>query len=109
MVHAMKTANSKIVFTLPSCLDIATQAAKIAGLDKERIVLLEGTVKGIRDLQSLIDDGKHLKRVSTWNIPAGKTNKDICGYVFFFQSLMWCANRVTVSNNFDEYRSDISY
>lgn len=81
MVHAMTTANSKIVFTLPSCLKIATQAAEIAGLGKERIVLLEGSVGGTRNLQDLIDEGKHMKRVPTWSIPAGKTNKDVCGYV----------------------------
>lgn len=80
MVHAMETANSKLIFTLPSCLEVATQAAKTIGLSKERIVLLEGTVEGMRNLSDLIESGKAMDEVSTWQIPAGKTNQDICGY-----------------------------
>lgn len=80
MVHAMTTANSQIVFTLPLCLEVATQAAKIVGLSKDRVVLLEGSAEGTRNLQDLIEEGKNLEKVPTWSIPAGKTNKDVCGY-----------------------------
>lgn len=79
MVHAMKTANSSIVFTLPSCLEVATKAAEIVGLGKERIVLLEGTVEGIRNLNDLIEEGKRLNEVPIWEIPASMSNKDVCG------------------------------
>jgi hypothetical protein len=81
MVHAMKTANSKIIFTLPSCLEVATQAAEIVGLGKDRIILLEGSVEGTRDLEDLIGEGKRLRQVPIWKIPAGSSNKDVCGYV----------------------------
>jgi acyl-CoA synthetase (AMP-forming)/AMP-acid ligase II len=81
MVHAMKTANSSIVFTLPSCLDIAKQAAKVVGLGKDRIVLLEGSVKGTRNLEDLIGEGVRLDEVPVWTIPTGSSNKDFCGYV----------------------------
>lgn len=81
MVHAMKTANSSIVFTLPSCLDIATQAAKVVGLGKDRIVLLEGSVEGTRNLEDLIGEGKRLDEAPVWTMPTGSSNKDICGYV----------------------------
>lgn len=86
MVHAMKTANSSIVFTLPSCLEIATQAAKVVGLEKDRIILLEGSVAGTRNLEDLIGEGKRLDEVPVWKLPAGLSNKDICGYVTSFQS-----------------------
>ncbi|GAB7329467.1 hypothetical protein MBLNU13_g01245t2 [Cladosporium sp. NU13] len=79
MVHAMKTANSRIVFTLPSCLDIATQAAKVVGLEKDRIVLLEGSAGGTRNLKDLIGEGKRLDEVPVWTLPTGSSNKDICG------------------------------
>jgi 4-coumarate--CoA ligase len=81
MVHAMKTANSKIIFTLPSCLDIATQAAKVVGLENDRIILLEGSAEGTRNLQNLISEGKQMEEVPVWKIPAGSSNKEICGYV----------------------------
>ena len=80
MVHAMKTANSRIVFTLPSCLDIATEAAQVVGLGKDRIVLLEGSVESTRNLEELIGEGKRLEKVPVWTIPTGSSNKDICGY-----------------------------
>lgn len=63
MVHAMKTANSRIVLTLPSCLNIATQAAKVVGLEKDRIVLLEGSNEGTQNLEGLIGGGKRLDEV----------------------------------------------
>jgi len=81
MVHAMKTANTRIVFTLPSCLSVATEAAKVVGLGKDRIILLEGSVEGTRNLQYLIGEGKRLDEVPAWKIPAGSSNKEICGYV----------------------------
>jgi 4-coumarate--CoA ligase len=85
MVHAMKTADSKIVFTLPSCLENAIRAAEIVGLGKERIILLEGKVEGSRNLTELIEEGGRMEEVPVWSIPVGKTNKDICGYVALFQ------------------------
>ena len=85
MVHAMKTANSKIIFTLPSCLDVATQAAEVVGLGKDRIILLEGSIEGTRNLEDLIAEGKRLNEVAVWKLPAGLSNKDVCGYEFLFQ------------------------
>lgn len=76
----MKTANSKVVFTLPSCLEVATQAAKAIGLSRDRIILLEGIVEGTRNLNDLIESGRHTKEAAVWQIPAGKSNQDVCGY-----------------------------
>jgi 4-coumarate--CoA ligase len=81
MVHAMKTANSKIIFTLSSCLDVATQAAEAVGIGKDRIVLLEGLVEGTRNLEDLISQGKRLEETPIWRIQAGMSNKDVCGCV----------------------------
>ena len=81
MVHAMKTANSKIIFTLSSCLDVATKAAETVGIGKDRIVLLEGLVEGTRNLEDLIGQGKQLEETPIWRIPVGMSNKDVCGYV----------------------------
>lgn len=80
MVHAIKTAGSRIIFTLPSCLDVAVQAAEAVGLERDRIVLLEGEVAGTSCLEDMIRDGGKMDEVLAWSIPAGKTNRDICGY-----------------------------
>lgn len=80
MVHAMKTAGSRIIFTLPSCLEVAIEAAKIVGLSRDRIFLLEGHTNGVRCLKDLMKEGKQMEETPVWRIPAGKTNRDICGY-----------------------------
>lgn len=79
MVHAMKTANSKLIFTLPSCLEVATQAAEQVGLSRNRIILLEGTIEGTRSLNDLIQSGRRMEDVPLWQIPSGKSNQDVCG------------------------------
>lgn len=46
MVHAMRTAGTKIVFTLPACLEVVVEAVGVLGMGRERVVLLEGKVEG---------------------------------------------------------------
>jgi 4-coumarate--CoA ligase len=58
MVHAMKTAGSRIIFTLPACLEAVVQAAGDLGIEKDGIVLLEGEVEGMRSLGELIEEGE---------------------------------------------------
>jgi acyl-CoA synthetase (AMP-forming)/AMP-acid ligase II len=79
MVHAMRTAGSKIVFTLPACLEVVVQAAGILGIGKERVVLLEGEVDGVRSLGELVEKGRMLGEVPVAAIPEGKSNRDVCG------------------------------
>jgi acyl-CoA synthetase (AMP-forming)/AMP-acid ligase II len=79
MVHAIKTAESKIVFTLPACLEVVVEAAKVLGIGRKRIVLLEGSVKGVRSLRELIDEGRGLNEVPVEGIPEGMSNKHVCG------------------------------
>jgi len=89
MAHAMRTAGSKIVFTLPSCLEVAAEAAKVVGIARERIVLLEGKVEGWRSLRELIEEGKGMDEVPVEKIPAGKSNRDVCGYVGLTRWMHW--------------------
>jgi 4-coumarate--CoA ligase len=81
MVHAMRTAGCRIVFTLPACLEVAVQAAGVLGIGRERVVLLEGRVEGVRSLGELIEEGRRLEEVPVKGIPEGKSNRDVCGYV----------------------------
>jgi len=79
MVHAMRTAGSRIIFTLPSCLDVVVEAAEVLGIGRDRIVLLEGSAEGVRTLGELIEEGKGLDEVPVEGVPEGKSNKDVCG------------------------------
>ena len=98
MVHAMKTAGSSIVFTLPSCLEIAVEAAGTVGIARERIVLLEGKAEGVRSLGELIEEGARMDEAPVEGIRTGKSNRDVCGYVVLtlFRFFELCADFVTV-------------
>jgi 4-coumarate--CoA ligase len=98
MTHALKTAKSKILMTLPSALKVATAAADAAGVSKDRIFLLEGKANGFTTIQQLIEQGKQLTPPAPWSIPKGSSNKKVCGYLNFssgtsestqFDSLAW--------------------
>jgi 4-coumarate--CoA ligase len=73
MVHAMKTAGSRIIFTLPACLETVVQAAGDLGIEKDRVV------EGVRSLGELIEEGRGLMEVPVEGIPEGKSNSDVCG------------------------------
>lgn len=86
MSYALKTAKAKFLMTVPSSMDIAIEAAKEAGIPRERIFLLDGTMKGFRTVQGLIEEGKKMgenEQVAKFEIPKGKTNRDVCGMLSF--------------------------
>ncbi|KAF3769795.1 4-coumarate-CoA ligase 2 [Cryphonectria parasitica EP155] len=83
MAHALKTANTKILFTLPSSLEVAAAAAQEAGIPRSLIFLLEGTAPGFQSQQDLIRRGSRLSTVPHYTIPRPRTNKDECGYLNF--------------------------
>jgi 4-coumarate--CoA ligase len=86
MAYAMKTADSKFLFTAPSSMEVATGAAQQSGLPKSSLFLLEGQMEGYSTIHDLIAIGKNYGeagQIPSYKIPAGKKNKDICGYLSF--------------------------
>ncbi|KAH8648418.1 4-coumarate-CoA ligase [Xylariales sp. PMI_506] len=85
MVHALKTAESKFLLTLPSSLDFALDAARQAGLPSDRVLLLEGSSPGFLSVQDLIKQyqTEGYTPIPHYRIPAGQTNEGICGYLNF--------------------------
>lgn len=79
MAHALKTAGTKFLFTLPGSLEVALRAAEAVGLSSTRVFLLAGQKLGFLSIQDLIAIGARCKVPPAWSIPAGKSNKDICG------------------------------
>lgn len=96
MVHALKTAGTSVLFTLPASLDVALKAAAKVGLGKERVVLLEGEVDGIKTLHDLVLEARWCDPTDPWSIPTGKTNKEVCGYVHLLVVVVHDANVLTV-------------
>jgi 4-coumarate--CoA ligase len=83
MTHALKTAKSKFLITLPSSLEVALTAAKNAGIPQKHVFLLEGKVDGFLSIQELMKRGERYQIVPPWRIPKGKDNRQVCGYLNF--------------------------
>jgi 4-coumarate--CoA ligase len=85
MSHALKTANSKYIMTVPDSIAVSLLAAKEAGIPKEHVFLLEGEHEGFTTMKQLLQIGKGYGehgQSPIYRIPAGQTN-DICGYLNF--------------------------
>ena len=84
MVYALKIADAKFLMTHPNSMEVAIEAAKQAGIPKEKIFLLEGKLEGYKNIEDLIAEGKKAGQpVPYYTIPKGKTNFDICGFLSF--------------------------
>lgn len=83
MAHAIKTADTKVLMTLPSSLDVAIAAAEAGGIPRSHVLLLEGHAPGFRNIQELIQYGLLLRPVPHYTIDRPQTNKDVCGYLNF--------------------------
>ncbi|QVM08222.1 hypothetical protein D8B26_002916 [Coccidioides posadasii str. Silveira] len=86
MTYALKTAQAKILMTMPSSMTVAVEAAKNAGIPQNRIFLLEGEVEGYTTMKQLLDIGRSYGsegQVKAFKIPPGKRNKDVCGFLSF--------------------------
>ncbi|KAL4805002.1 hypothetical protein BDV18DRAFT_141723 [Aspergillus unguis] len=86
MTYALKTANAKFLMTVPSSMDVAIPAAKNAGIPSERIFLLEGQKGEYVSVQELVRKGRGLgpaRQVQPYQLPEGKTNRDVCGFLSF--------------------------
>lgn len=85
MTYALKTAQAKILMTVPSSMSVAIPAAQNAGIPRERIFLLEGDHEGYTNMQQLLEMGKSYgsDQTAAFKIPHGKTNRDVCGFLSF--------------------------
>lgn len=84
MTYALKTANAKILMTLPASMKVAAAAAERAGIPQSRIFLLEGEMDGYTNMQELLKIGQSYgNQVPAFEIPRGKKSGDICGFLSF--------------------------
>ena len=84
MTYALEKADAKFLLTHPNSMEVATAAAKNAGIPKQNLFLLEGELAGHTTVEELIEMGKkESEQVPYFTIPKGKTNFDICGFLSF--------------------------
>ena len=84
MTYALQKAEAKFLFTMPQSMEVATAAAKNAGIPKEHLFLLEGHIDGYGTIQDLIKWGKEQSsQISQFNLPNGKNNGQVCAFLSF--------------------------
>ena len=86
MSYALQKSGAKFLMTVPSSIEVAIVAAENAGLSKDHVFMLEGTLEGYKNIQELIDIGKvygNGGQVPPHQIPKNKTNGDLCGFLSF--------------------------
>ena len=84
MTYALKTAGAKYLFTVPGSMQVAAAAAKEAGIEREKVFLLEGKMEGFMGMGELLEQGrKEREQVVEYKLKDGERNADLCGFLSF--------------------------
>lgn len=106
IAYALKVAKTKVVVTARSSLEKVRQAALLVGISPDNVLLIKGQHHENKAIQDLIELGISLPSFPPHRLPAGNTNKEVCGFLNFSSGTTGLPKPVS-STEFAERSTDL--